>query len=180
MTVVTCAVCGLTYVPALAEDRAQHQHAHYQVIRAIEPKPTKRFLRAIRNEIEGEHVTFGAARWKHEEMYARASMFKREFKYDFIAWDITGKDATAHGFLFNDDTGTFGHGAIAGACSIFWTRFVDAPAQWSMGWVWIAPQARRKGLLSRRWPMLKKRFDDFYLSPPLSDAMAAFVQKHSA
>jgi hypothetical protein len=176
---VTCATCGFTYVPELAEDRAQHRHAHYQLIRAISPKPTKRFLHAIRNGLDGEHVSYKAARWKNEEMYARARMFRREFKYDFSAWDITGNDPAAHGFLFNDDTGIFGHGSIAGACAIRWTEFSDAPAQWAMIWAWIAPAVRRKGILSRRWPLLKQRFGEFHLSRPLSDAMTGFVNKHS-
>ena len=176
---IICPICKLSYVPAVPEDSGWHQHAHYQVVRAIEPMPRKRFVHAIRNGFEGEYVGLGAARWKHEEMHARARMFKREFEYDFIAWDKSGKDAGAHGFLFNDDTGTFGHGSIAGACAIHWTEFADAPAQWSMIWVWIAPKARRRGILSRRWPFLKKRFGNFHLSKPLSDPMAKFVNKVS-
>lgn len=174
----TCPICGFTYVRELPDDRAQHQHAHHQVIRAIDPKPTKRFLTAIRNGPEGEHVGYQSARWKNEEMYARARMFKREFGYDFTAWDITGNDLFAHGYLFNDDTGTFGHGSIAGACHIRWQEYRNVPAGWEMVWVWIAPRARRKGILSRRWPNLAQRFGKFRLSTPLSEAMTEFAMKY--
>ena len=53
-------------------------------------------------------------------MYARALQFKREFHYDFAQWGDPEKDFKAHGFLFNDDTGVFGHGAIVGACAFRW------------------------------------------------------------
>ena len=32
--------------------------------------------------------------------------------------------------------------------------------------------------MSRRWPMLRERFGDFVIEPPLSEAMAAFAAKH--
>lgn len=172
-----CPICQFMYEPSLPADRAEHQHAHHQTIRAVEPKPTKRFLRAIRRGLAGEQVKYRAARWKNEEMYARACMFRREFGYGFCDWDVTGNDLFANGFLFNDDTGTFGHGAIAGACSIRWEEIAKSSGYWSLIWVWIAPPARRKGILTRRWPSLLKSYSDLQLSEPVSEAMAAFIVK---
>lgn len=122
----------------------------------------------------GEYVPWNAARWKHDAVYLRAQMFKREFGYDFVQWDPTARDVTAHAYLFNDDTGLFGHGAIAGACALMW-RDGERPG-WAMQWIWLAPALRRKGILSRRWEQLRKRFGEFYLERPLSPAMAQFAE----
>jgi hypothetical protein len=105
------------------------------------------------------HVTVLSPGWLQQELYLRAVRFQRDFKYDFPQWSPYGdEEPDAHGFLFNDDTGTFGNGAIAGACVFRWREIKDAPAGWVMDWAWIAPAARRKGILQRRWAAFENRF----------------------
>jgi ribosomal protein S18 acetylase RimI-like enzyme len=110
----------------------------------------------------------------------RAATFQREFCYDFVQWDGPHQiesDPRARGFLFNDDSGVFGHGAIVGACAR-WREHTDHPPCWAMQWIWIAPKARRRGILSRRWDAFRARFGKFVIEPPLSEAMQAFAAKH--
>ena len=47
-----------------------------------------------------------------------------------------------------------------------------------MQWSWIAPKARRHGILSRRGSAVRARFGKFVIEPPLSEAMQAFAAKH--
>ena len=88
-------------------------------------------------------------------------------------------DPKVHGFLFNDGSEVFGHGAIAGTCAFRWREWKNRPPSWGLQWIWVAPKARRHGILSRRWPMLRARFGAFVIEPPLSAAMAAFAAKHA-
>ena len=175
---ITCSVCGLTYVPSLAEDRASHRIRHGQVVRTLRPRPLRIFIERLKRSSDPEHVTSLSASWLQNELYFRARMFRREFDYDFIRWSPNGaEETTVHGFLFNDDTNTFGHGAIAGGGVFRWRKFQDAPSGWTFDWVWVSPDARRKGILTRRWPKFTERFGNFYLMPPLSAAMTNFAEK---
>jgi len=162
----------------LAEDRAIHRIQHGQVIRALKPRPLRGFIERLKRSDDPEHITSLSAAWLQNELYFRARMFRREFSYDFVQWSPNGtEDITVHGFLFNDDTKTFGDGAIVGGGVFRWREFQNAPARWTFDWVWIAPDARRKGILTRRWGAFKERFGNFYLMPPVSPAMIAFARK---
>ncbi len=46
-----------------------------------------------------------------------------------------------------------------------------------MQWVWLHPYMRRKGCLTRAWPIFAERFGQFDCEPPLSDAMQTFLEK---
>jgi hypothetical protein len=175
----TCEICGMSYVSDLPGDRAQHRAAHAKVVRILSPKPLRRFINRLAKSKDPEVVTFASARWLQEELYLRARQFKREFGYDFTQWSPYGDEQRdAYGFLFAEKNGVFQDGAIVGACVFRWRSFSDAQARWTLDWVWIAPDARRRGLLGRRWPAYQKRFGDFYIMPPVSPAMSAFAQKH--
>jgi hypothetical protein len=111
------------------------------------------------------------------EMCRRAFAFKREFHYDFPQWHPDGEYGDdVRGVLFIDDTATFGAGAIVGACC-FRLRARRGPPCWELDWIWLAPPARRKGILTRAWPGLVKCFGQFDLCPPVSEAMQAFIRK---
>jgi hypothetical protein len=107
---------------------------------------------------------------KHREMYLRAFHFKRELGYDLLngASTRTTRRRTA---------GVYGNAAIVGACAFRWREYRDAPAGWAMQWVWLTPKARRRGILARHWPEFRRRFGDFRLEPPLSEAMEEFARK---
>ena len=103
------------------------------------------------------------------------SMVDATLGNDILSFGADGDDdPKAHGFLFNDDSCVFGHGAIVGACE---REYTDHPPCWAMQWIWIAPKARRRGILSRRWDAFRARFGKFVIEPPLSDAMQAFAAK---
>lgn len=171
MSTRTCPHCRLTYAPEFEEDRRLHRSHHRRIVgmkkQAYEPKPIKSFLICLQQEEFPEHVTWLSPRWKHRQMYLRARAFRNEFGYDFIQWaDGIEKDENAHGFLFHED------GVIIGACA-----FRRRRDHWGMQWIWLAPQARRKGILTKWWPRFVKMFGNFDVEQPLSEAMTAFVKK---
>lgn len=176
-----CQICGYEWFKGDPSSSLAHRREHKKRLVILEPQPHPQFLEALAHQKEPELVTTTSSRWRHRQIYDRAVMFRREFHYDFVQWQSPkgNDDLKVHGFLFNDDTGTFGHGAIVGACAFRWQEYTDAPARWAMQWVWIAPKARRLGILSRRWPEFCARFGDFVLEPPLSEAMRGFADKHS-
>ena len=163
----TCEICRVTYVEELADDRAYHRKHHARAMKALQPRPLSRFLKRLKDATDPVHVNALSARWLQDELYVRARMFKRELGYDFPQWSPYGDEQPdAHGFLLCDDTGTFGHGAIAGGCVFRWREWSNRPHGWTMDWVWLAPEVRRRGLLARRWGTFEKRFGRFYLRPP--------------
>ena len=147
------------------------------IVRAVwrrvdEPKPDEKFLDLLASAEDPELVRIGSPFWMHRRMFDIARRFKREFGYDFIQWGKPDRDPKAHGFLFNDDTGTFGNGAIIGGCAFRWRD-----DHWGLQFIWIAPKARRKGVLSRRWERFREQFGEFEIEPPLSEAMKTFAEK---
>jgi hypothetical protein len=112
----------------------------------------------------------------HKEIYERARLFKREFHYDFVQWHPDGeRNPGVVGFLFVDPAGS---GKLLGACCFRWREYSNAPHRWAMDWIWLAPGARRTGLLTARWPSFLKDFGAFHVEHPRSDAMQAFLKKH--
>jgi hypothetical protein len=178
----TCEKCGYRWYKGDPESSYYHRREHKKRFVVLEPTPHPKFLLDLENGAgpEVEMVTYMSPSWRHREMYERALAFQREFGYDFCQWEHPkgAKDESGIGFLFNDDTGVFGHGAIVGACAFRWRTWEDAPHGWAMQWIWLAPGARRRGVLTRRWPMLRERFGAFHLESPLSEAMMAFAVKN--
>ena len=106
-------------------------------------------------------------------MFSRATLFRRELGFDFIQWQLPKVDDPKNiGFLFNDTTETFGHGAIVGACA-----FYQHGKNWVLQWVWINPSVRGKGLLSERWDYFISKFGDFLVEGPISEDMEKFLLK---
>jgi hypothetical protein len=140
-------------------------------MRYLDPQPHPQMLEAREHPGEIELVTSQSPAWKHEEMYIRASAFRREFHYDFVQWGSrTGdNDPKVHGFLFCDE-----RSAIVGACA-FRHRQGTTGEHWALQWIWICPRCRRQGLLKQRWPELRRRFGDFLVEAPVSEAMKAFL-----
>jgi hypothetical protein len=177
----TCEVCGVEWLKGDPADSAMHRREHKKRLAGLQPSPDPRFLEALANDAEPELMTIASPKWGHHEIYLRAATFRREFHYDFVQWagpHMVDDDPTGQGFLFNDDTGVFGHGAIVGACAFRWREYRNHPPLWAMQWIWIAPKARRHGILSRRWDGFRTRFGKFAIEPSLSDAMEAFAAKH--
>jgi hypothetical protein len=66
---------------------------------------------------------------------------------------------------------------VLGACCFQDRQLDDTPHAWSLQWVWLHPFERRRGHLSRAWPYFAARFGPFYVEPPWTDAMQAFLTK---
>ena len=176
---VKCEVCGFSYVKGSAADRNNHRKRHSKTLRVLQPQPSVRFLKRLAHVDDPEHVNVWSPKWIQQELFLRAQMFQREFRYDFPQWSpFEDEEPDAHGFVFNDDTGTFGDGAIVGGGVFRWREFEDASSRWTFDWVWIAPKVRHKGVLSRRWPAFLRRFSPFHLMRPLSPDMQRFAEKH--
>lgn len=173
-TPIECPDCGLTWSKGDPDWSYYHRKEHKKRIIYMDPKPNSQFLLARQEESDPELVTLTSPAWKHKEMYSRAVAFKQEFHFDFVQWHspkgITDKDT--RGFLFGDDAG-----AIVGACSFRNSNINESGKRWILDWIWICPKQRRVGHLAKRWEEFKSRFGDFYVSPPVSDAMKSFLAK---
>lgn len=106
------------------------------------------------------------------------------------------------GFIFTGQDSD-GDLQVIGGCLFQWRRFGDGyyyvpgvgdmkePTGWwearhphdcwSMQWVWIKPEARRKKVLTNAWPIFRMLFgiqptSDFYMEAPYSDEFAKFLK----
>lgn len=171
----TCDECGVTYVKGLPTDDREHRRTHRRRRAVIEPQTNRRFAQAReRDPLGAPWVDFMSPQWKHDLMYSRAYAFKREMEYDFTQWaSQPDHDPNPVGFLFADEDNR-----IVGACGFRPQREEVRP--WRLDWIWLCPSARRTGVLTRYWPLFRQRFGEFDLTPPVSDAMQAFLSKHGA
>lgn len=170
---VICPDCGAEYDRGNPDSTYAHRKEHRRRVKYMQPVPSIRLLQARNVDTDAAWVTSKSPAWKHNEMYERALAFKREFHYDFTQWGSHGRDddPNARGFLFSNEAG-----AITGACA-FRLRINDECSRWGLQWVWIAPQYRRDGYLTRQWKIFRSKFGDFTVEAPVSPAMAAFLAK---
>jgi len=106
-----------------------------------------------------------------------ARYFRREFHYDFVQYLANEEDtkAISYGWLSSGYLGE--SNTVTGGCSFRWREWSDAPAGWSLSWIWMHPYCRNNGLLSKNWPCFVARFGEFHVETPYSPAMAAFLNK---
>ena len=123
-----------------------------------------------------ETVTVESLRPIREHVERFAYYFLRERRKGSVQFEAAESSESigyvkyeAH--LFND-----GHRYI-GACCFRWREFKDAPASWSIDWVWFHPYFRSRGHLTRAWPLFTARYGDFHIARPLSHSMEAFLAK---
>ncbi|RYY26336.1 MAG: hypothetical protein EOP62_10890 [Sphingomonadales bacterium] len=169
-----CAACGYKWTRGDPDSSTLHRKEHKHRMIALDPQPHAQLLEARGQENDPDLVDAQSPRWKHAEMHRRAWAFKREMRFDFVQWDSPDStpDPDVQGFLLSDD-----EGRIQGAVSFRWRQVKDRsePGCWGLDWVWICPPARRSGVLSRVWPMLRERFGDFHVEGPVSEAMQALL-----
>jgi len=170
-----CEVCGYGWYKGDPESSYHHRKEHRRRLTWLKPEPMPKMLIEIQEQgLKAEYVNFESALWKHNEMYIRALAFKREFGYDFIQWDKYGcEDHNTQGHLLIGE-----RGEIVGACAFRNRQQKDNSFKWCLEWVWICPSERGKGHLTNRWSMLRERYGDFHVEPPVSDAMKGFLNKH--
>lgn len=169
----TCAICGYEWYRGDTDSSAAHRRAHKERLQYLDPVPVERFLAERTEGKDAELVTGASPPWKHREIYRRAVAFKREFGYDFVQWHSPkgDDDPGVQGLLFSN-----AEGIIVGACA-FRLRENKAKRWTGLQWIWIAPKFRRAGILTAQWPELRRRFGDFHVEGPVSEAMQAFLEK---
>ena len=64
-----------------------------------------------------------------------------------------------------------------GACCFRWREWADAPAGWSLDWVWLHPYFRRRQHLTKAWRQFEQEYGCFHLAKPVSLLMQAFLRK---
>src|SRR6516165_82058 len=167
-----CPVCGLLYVRESENDRRVHRSRHRQVLQVYEPKPDLRLA-----ALYAEHGAFvpldsRSPRWLCSRLGGMATMFRREFGYDFAPYCAAERDpvpswcpppAPARHWLI----GT-ADGRPIGGLSARWREYSDAPSCWVWAWVWVIPSERRAGHVSRCWMMLKSELPEIVPEPPFS------------
>ncbi len=114
--------------------------------------------------------------------------FKREFRTDFppfLASEVPGAYGCIpyEAYLFFEEArdrleeGKSFPSRIVGAACFRWQTWTNAPAGWEFSWVWLHPFARRRGHLSRAWPIFESKYGKFHLGTVLSRDMKAFLVK---
>jgi len=170
-TLRTCDVCGTTYLHGDPESSAKHRQAHRRVAYVTSPKPLPAMIAHLVDADPYDPVMPHSPKWMQREMYERATRFRREMGFDFVQWTAPGRvaDQEARGHLLTDE-----HGAIHGACSF---RPHGGTGRWGLQWIWVRPEARRTGILSRQWEDMRRRYGDFLVEGPVSPAMQAFLER---
>ena len=169
---IKCAVCGFDYVKGDQESSLQHRKWHQRVASTLNPRPIAPVLKLGRTAESGIWVKTGAAAWKREQALRRATAFKREMGYDFVQWcENERDDPEAIAYLFIDS-----EKRIVGACC-FRPNEPTSTRPWRMDWIWICPDRRRSGLLTKAWPILEKQLGTFDFTPPISNHMENFLGK---
>ena len=169
-----CHVCGCEWYRGDPESSASHRKEHAWRLKYLDPKPNPR----LSGRVQGRHhlclVTTKSPQWMHNEMHLRALAFQREFKYDFIQWESPKRDTDPYvrGYMFANPSSV-----VVGACALRW-REHEEHFFWGLQWIWISPGYRRKGILTRHWPALRKSYGDFFVEGPVSDEMMSFLDKY--
>lgn len=167
---VTCDECLMTYTSGIRSDEHRHDIEHNKIVTTLRPRTSRALKRAMSKDPEAVWVTPQSPKWMSIAVYRRARAFKREFGYDFTQWEV-GDEADATGFLFND-----ADFRIVGACC-FRPESSEEPEVTRLDWIWICPDMRRVGLLSKNWDRFRDRFGEFRIEPPISEAMQTFLRK---
>lgn len=174
---VKCDYCGMEYLSNNTSEARSHDAAHSRHQKVFDPEADQRFAEHLATQVDGERVTHDSPQWMHGQISERASEFRREFGFDFTQWP--GSWAVRAGEEWEGRLFAHGvDGTIAGGCAFMQRNPEAQPADWALQWIWIAPKYRRAGLLKARWASLIDRYGDFFIEPPLSAAMEAFVREY--
>lgn len=174
---IECEYCGLTYLSNTPAETRTHRQVHRRAAQLLDPEPNTRFAKRLAETDQPIIVDSNAPMWMQKEVYRRAVKFKREFRYDFVQWagdDVNRVKSGWHGHLFPAGL----DGTIAGACAFSNVHPGPGGVEWTLAWVWIAPKYRGQGLLTGHWAGFVERYGNFFIEPPLSEAMQGFVRSH--
>jgi hypothetical protein len=134
----------------------------------VRPKPT-------RDRLSLSAITGKSPITMRRSVETLACYFRREFGYDFVQYSATEpSDPRDRIFLWTRDDCMY-HAAIGAIC-FRWREYDNAPHGLAVAWVWIHPYLRRHGILAAHWEFFRHLYGDFYVEPPLSPAMKAFLE----
>jgi hypothetical protein len=103
-----------------------------------------------------------------------AVYFQREFQYDFVQY--SAKESGGHAYLW---LGGWEHRPTAiGACYFSMEEWANKPPCWALRWIWLHPYERSHGHLTEAWPYFEKRYGEFHVEHPISEAMEGFLRKY--
>ena len=116
---------------------------------------------------------------------ATAFYFRRETGFSFAGYEAStcGRHPASEtrAFLFLNDSSERPR-AVGAGCF----RWRDRPSPgplWGLQWLWVHPFARgavgRRSPLDRAWPFFEAVFGPFYVEPPLSPPMRAFISRQN-
>lgn len=170
---VKCPDCGFLYIPSDSNEEAAHGEYHKDFMAPDNAKPDPKIAN-LANEASGL-VIFQRSDpdFLHKILYGIARRFKKEMGYDSADWAETGHQVPsgAIGALFADVEGR----ALGGAGIYTETQFSDVSHM--IGWIWVVPKYRKKGILARAMPDLAARFPGALFQFPYSPAMEHFASK---
>jgi hypothetical protein len=163
----SCPVCNMTYVRAEPQDRLFHRSYHRDIVNVFEPKPSTTLAKQY-----GRHGQLVPVRQDSPQTLRRrlaniSRVFKKEFGADFPMYEETGDPGD--GYLVTEPDGR----AIGGLV-VRWIEFSNAPAQWTLSWVWIVPSHRRRGLMKSAWLIVRNKYPSIDPDPPFSKGAAQF------
>ncbi|MCO8166243.1 hypothetical protein NJC40_00415 [Pseudomonas sp. 21LCFQ02] len=176
---VTCEYCKHQYLTNDSMEARAHASEHEWTEQLFDPVPDARFAERLASSAHAELVDSSSPLWMHEAVYQRARAFRREFRYDRVQWDGSNERRASegwHGYLFAGDS----YGTIAGACGFYHGRSDQEAGQWGLHWIWLAPKFRHQGILKAHWADFLSRYGEFYVEPPISEAMQGFIRKHGS
>jgi RimJ/RimL family protein N-acetyltransferase len=163
----TCPVCNMLYVKELAEDRRIHRAFHRSVVDVFEPKPSVTLAKLYSCHGQLVPVRWDSPQPLRRRLASLSRVFKREFGCDFTMYSATGDPGD--GYLVAEPDGR-----AVGGFVVRWIEYSNAPAQWMLSWVWIAPTHRRRGLMRAAWLMAKDKYPGIDPDPPFSKGAAEF------
>lgn len=157
----------MLYARELAQDRRIHRTFHRMIVDIFEPTPS-----AILARLYNHHGQFVPVRWNSPQPIRRrlanmSRVFKREFGCDFPMYSEV--DDPGDGYLVAEP-----YGRAAGGFVVRWIEYSNATAQWTLSWVWIAPDHRRRGRMKTAWLMVRDKYPGIDTDPPFSKGVAQF------
>jgi hypothetical protein len=170
-----CPVCGYIYQRHPQQYGINNGVAHRAWHRQHVPLPDPRLADFPATDIR---VDQKSPPWLHQLVYQQAHYLQQQEHYDFTQWDakrgITENECEKdiHALLLIEEPQL-----IVGAASWSWVLWNNHTPSWCMNFIWIAGTWRRKGVLSKRWPIWRETYGAFIVEPPWSESMEAFLRK---
>ena len=161
----TCPVCNLTYAREEPADHRLHRAFHRDVVDVFEPKTSITLAKLHKQHGQFVPVRWDSARAVRRRLVNISRVFRKEFGAGFTMYEENNDPG--HGFLIAEPDGR-----AVGGFVVRWIEYSNAPACWTLCWVWVAPSHRRRGLMNAAWLMVKQNYEGIEPDPPFSKGAA--------